>query len=725
MRRIFGVLWLVIATGCAGGSSGPAPIGGGGPKGAFVLNDKQTFDVTFGDLSDEPGLLGVDPRVLVDRTWVAASDYAHVARADQGDQTTWTFTDPTHPTMRYVVDRDPVTGHFEVRMEVSGAPGQVVDGFEVLATRSVRVAGLRDVLLFGHNGHNDTSFSGVVSVDRSEKAARRADGGIAFAGDNIEASFPVKPQGWWWGTYAAEAGTETILAGAVTTETWKTAVVGELEETGRAALWVINGTQGDHWDLGRGPARSEVVFLGSSADYVGLCRDYAQAIGRHKPAMTWTGPIPRIWSSWYARFRDVGLDDLVRNAGEIFNDPRFDPINVIELGQGYESAWGDWLVPNDQFPDDLGAVADAITESGWVPGIWLAPLVVDDRSTVYQEHPEWVLPFLQFDGPVICPDIDCSLEGSEFFGTKVYFALDITRPEVQAFVGDTIETLQDLGFHYLHLDFALFAAHEGRWSAPGTTTMSAFQTFLDVVHARLQANTFLEVSGAPILPIVGGAHATRAGPDVLHEIIQALPGVFGPPSHVGYVSMARNFMARFFLNPGLIWLDPDAMIARPSLTDDELRAAATLEGMVGGIYSIGEELTTLGSDRRAILTNPDILALSHTRRQAVPLDPYDAFDRRILDEPIGTQLQWNLLRLTEAGQPQRWHLDAGDGVHYVALFNWRDERQAREARLGELGLMSARRVVDVWTGEDAVVGANGAFGGSVPAHGVRLYRVEE
>ena len=59
--------------------------------------------------------------------------------------------------------------------------------------------------------------------------------------------------------------------------------------------------------------------------------------------------------------------------------PRF-PLDIVQLDDGFQPAWGDWYRTNDRFPSGLGTLSQRIQERGLVPGLWLAPLAADKHS---------------------------------------------------------------------------------------------------------------------------------------------------------------------------------------------------------------------------------------------------------------------------------------------------------------------------------------------------------
>ncbi len=79
------------------------------------------------------------------------------------------------------------------------------------------------------------------------------------------------------------------------------------------------------------------------------------------------------------RGNDVGADLLVLDDGWFMN--RNDDTTSL----------GDWIPCAEKFPRGLKALTDEVNELGMRFGIWLEPEMVSRESSLYRDHPEWVL----------------------------------------------------------------------------------------------------------------------------------------------------------------------------------------------------------------------------------------------------------------------------------------------------------------------------------------------
>ena len=95
---------------------------------------------------------------------------------------------------------------------------------------------------------------------------------------------------------------------------------------------------------------------------------------------------------------------------------------------------------------------------------------------------------------------------------------------------------------------------------------------------------------------------------------------------------APGIAARYYMHRNFFITDPDAFtVSRQLLEERTIEAPATLNeaevsitlaAVSGGMFEIGDDLPTLGSDpeRVALVRNPDLLAMARLGRAALPLD---------------------------------------------------------------------------------------------------------
>jgi len=90
-----------------------------------------------------------------------------------------------------------------------------------------------------------------------------------------------------------------------------------------------------------------------------------------------------------------------------------------------ETGLGDWQVDEAVWPGGLGLLADYVRERGMKFGLWIEPEMVNPDSGLYRAHPDWILATGQRRPPL----------------QRHQLVLDLTRPEVSAYLLDRIDAL--------------------------------------------------------------------------------------------------------------------------------------------------------------------------------------------------------------------------------------------------------------------------------------------
>jgi alpha-galactosidase len=163
-------------------------------------------------------------------------------------------------------------------------------------------------------------------------------------------------------------------------------------------------------------------------------------------------PRPVVLNTWEAVYFDHRLDrlaelaDVAARAGVerfVLDDGWF-------LGRRDDTAGlGDWYVDADVWPDGLGPLAQHVHGLGMQFGLWFEPEMVNPRSRLFSDHPDWVLaarlPMLQ----------------------RNQLVLDVAREEVFAYLLDRLVSLvQEYGIDYIKWDHnrdLIEPVHDGQY----------------------------------------------------------------------------------------------------------------------------------------------------------------------------------------------------------------------------------------------------------------------
>ncbi|MCK4260112.1 MAG: alpha-galactosidase [Halanaerobiales bacterium] len=152
------------------------------------------------------------------------------------------------------------------------------------------------------------------------------------------------------------------------------------------------------------------------------------------------------WTSSNANSKineEIVLDNL--NA---LNDAQI-PLDVFLIDHGYQKFVGDWLETNKQFPYGMKHIAQKIKEKGYRPGIWLAPFICDEKSSIYKNNPQWLLRNSK-DQPIKV--------GKNPIWKGWAYALDFYSPGFKDHLRRVFNIIFEWGYEFIKLDFLYAAA---------------------------------------------------------------------------------------------------------------------------------------------------------------------------------------------------------------------------------------------------------------------------
>lgn len=410
------------------------------------------------------------------------------------------------------------------------------------------------------------------------------------------------------------------------------------------------------------------------------------------------------WCSWYHYFRQVSAEDIRRNLRTAAEEVPELPLEVIQIDDGYEAQVGDWLQCNENFPQGLTPLAAEIRAEGFTPGIWLAPFLVNPKSDLARNHPDWLL-----RGRLRRP-----VNAGHLWG-KFHSALDLTHPEALNYVSEVINTaVNDWGFGYLKLDFLYAGALPGRYRDATQTRAQALRSGLETIRAAAGEQVFVLGCGCPLGPSIGLVDGMRIGADVAHHWEPKYRGLRRVFRNEADLPSARNAIHNSLTRAALHrrwWInDPDCLLLgreegrneKTALTEAETQSLATVIAMTGGSLMLSDPLADLAPER--VRMAECLLPLMGKRAHVL-----DWFDRS-----TPTRLQVDL-----EGATGGWHL--------LAVFNWTDSPQDIRLRWQDFYLNPKEHYLarEFWSGAIYEIAADRKADGkltipSVPAHGAIL-----
>ena len=312
--------------------------------------------------------------------------------------------------------------------------------------------------------------------------------------------------------------------------------------------------------------------------------------------------------------------------------------------------------PEGPYPHGMQPVADHLRQLGLTAGIWFLPFASDYQDPEFKDRQDW---FVKRG------------DGTPFETPWGNTSLDLTRPEVEAYLGDMVRTIRGWGYNYFKMD--------GLWTGAATEQIYVNDGYRDD-HFGSNApfydpkKTNLEVfrGGLKLLRQAAGPDAFFSGCNVSQNM-RTLGGCIGlvdsmriGPDNGQRWSDYRREIARngsgsiitgpvrgtrlYFLNGRVWWNDPDPTYVRPSVPLSQAQLITSWVALSGQFYLNSDWLPGLPPERLEIIKRT-IPAHGGTAR---PVDYFETEMPRI----------W-LVTDTRSG-PRR---------DVLGLFNWESEEQ--------------------------------------------------
>ena len=249
------------------------------------------------------------------------------------------------------------------------------------------------------------------------------------------------------------------------------------------------------------------------------------------------------------------------------------------------------------------------------------------------------------------------------------------------------------GVDYLKYDMCSFTRRlKGQSLAAQIVMMKA---------AYLRMRRALDASGRPIVYALcnaGWGHVWTWGASVGGNLWRSSADI-----RADYQSMLFNASSQLglerYAGPGH-WNDPDMLeIGNQGMDDPAMeRSHLSLWALLAAPLIAGNDLNAMSAATRAVLTNPEILAIDQ--------------------DPLGEQGR----RVAQQGPVQWWSRPLADGTLAVGLFNTLDHPLDATLDFKALGLHGASPARDLWQHRDlGRIDSHRVF--QIPAHGVVMLKL--
>lgn len=284
------------------------------------------------------------------------------------------------------------------------------------------------------------------------------------------------------------------------------------------------------------------------------------------------------YSSWYNHYQNIDenkIQDDLDGCIKIFEQK-----DLFQIDDGWETYIGDWLeTDKDKFPNGLKPLVDKIHAQGLKAGLWLAPFVAEEKSSLYQNHQDW---FIHINGKPW--KLGCNWSG--------FYALDFDHPEVQEYLQKVFHLVyQEWGFDLVKLDFLYGAAPFGSIGESRAKRMRRAMLML----RDLSKDKQILACGVPLMPTFGLVEYSRIGCDVSLDWDDVFYMRFFHRERVSTKNAIINIINRRQLNGNVFMNDPDVFFIRQDnikLTPQQKDDLAKLQALLGGVFLTSDNPST-------------------------------------------------------------------------------------------------------------------------------------
>ena len=435
--------------------------------------------------------------------------------------------------------------------------------------------------------------------------------------------------------------------------------------------------------------RTELFVFGRFDDCCDGLEQYADLVSNAMNVKM--KPIPAGYCTWYSdkyggSCDETHIKELADFAAEHLKPYGFNFVQIDDNWQDGVQTNGPKKIftrvnPRGAYPNGMTPTADMLAGHDFTAGLWFMPFAgnVDDP----QFPKDW------FVKSGVTDEVDAdgkskrhynsiaNKEGEPYESFWGGTTLDMTHPDVQAYLRDTVKLIYaDWGYHYFKLD--------GLW-----TGMACDQLYVNNEYRPDDFGQAIFLNQDKYTPVMayrkGFEIIRKAAPDafilgcnvsqnmrMMHPSIGYCDAMrVGPDNGSGWGSLKAgpwHGSNRYFLNGRVWWNDPDPVYVRASMPLEHAQLIASWVAVSGQLYAFSDWLPDLPKERIAILQKT---IRPHGLKTSRPID------------------------LFETDLPRIWHLwDDTNAVRrdVVAFYNWDDKNPAIiETTAEKLGLPQAEK----------------------------------
>jgi hypothetical protein len=361
--------------------------------------------------------------------------------------------------------------------------------------------------------------------------------------------------------------------------------------------------------------------------------------------------------------------------------------------------------PDGPYPHGIKPVAQKLNSLGLMTGLWFLPFASDWKDPEFANHQNWFMK---------------RQDGKPFETPWGNTSLDLTNPEVRAYLAEMVKAIHSWGVNYFKMD--------GLWTGTATeqiyindgfhedhmgenapfqkhevTNVEALRGGLKLLREAAGPNVFfsgcnLSQNMRSLAGCIGLVDSMRIGPDNGQEWRDYQKEIAENGSGSIITGPVRGTRL-YFMHGRLWWNDPDPCYVRSTIPLNHAQLITSWVAISGQFNLNSDWIPGLPSERL------DVLKRTMPQHGAIPR-PVDYFDT----------VMPGIWLVTDSRLPVRRDV--------LGLFNWKSENQTIACSTSKAGLDPARRyhAFDFW-GNMPVSSFSGQFKFDVPPQSCRVIAV--
>ncbi len=323
------------------------------------------------------------------------------------------------------------------------------------------------------------------------------------------------------------------------------------------------------------------------------------------------------WESWYNHYADINyklisedLESLGRTDNLIktyFTDES--KPTVFQVDDGWEIGLGEWEPSLDRFPNGMAELANLISGKGYIPGLWLAPFIIDWRTDFCNQHKDWIL-YDKKGKPVAA---GFGLLWGDKFGKKQpglpysYFCFDLSQGAVIDYLDGLMDkVINKWGFRYLKLDFLFAGMLYGNFRNGGCA-YQWYERALKVLTRRTTNNRGEKVTylgcGVPLESSFTKFPLSRIGSDTKESWDMENLAKLNFTGRPGVIMNMQSTLGHAFWDQSVFINDPDVVFLRYNnitLSDTEKELIAVVNFLFASQIMHSDDPSDFSKDEKKL-----------------------------------------------------------------------------------------------------------------------------